>query len=148
MVPYAIWQPGPPPTATPLISAQEGIIAKTEPTSARQQLNPESDVSRPDQSRNLAHVPSRQIGGHTNGRRCSCRCLQQTNAFPSGISDSVVLSCKWQIGMREAQAELGKGVSRPSHSPETTSNGELALPTAIEHIREVMEAVRWGRLIS
>ena len=50
--------------------------------------------------------------------------------------------------MREAQAELGKGVSRPSRLPGTTSNGELALPTAIEHIREVMEAVRWGRLIS
>ena len=58
LVPYALWLAGPSRKPTSLISAQEGCLAKTEPMSPRQQLNPECDVSRPDQSRNLAQVPS------------------------------------------------------------------------------------------
>jgi hypothetical protein len=50
--------------------------------------------------------------------------------------------------MRAAQAELGKGVSRYSHLSEITSNAGLAFPTALDCTRQVMEAVRWGRLIS
>lgn len=47
--------------------------------------------------------------------------------------------------MRAAQAELGKRVSRSSHSPVITSNTEPAFATAFDYTRQVMETVRWGR---
>lgn len=82
VVPYAIRLAGPPRTATPFVSAEDRCLAKTEPTSARQQLNLESDVSPSDQSRTLAQSTDRRSLLINNGLRCSCRCLQQTHAVP------------------------------------------------------------------
>jgi hypothetical protein len=81
VVPSAIRLTGPPRTATPFVSAEDTCLAKTEPTSARQQLNLESDVSSPDQSRTLAQSTDRRSLLINNGLRCSCRCLEQTRAF-------------------------------------------------------------------
>lgn len=87
VVPYAIRPASLPRTPTPFVSAEDGYLAKTGSTSARQQLNLESDVSPPDQSRILTQSTDRKSLLITNGLKCSCRCLQQTHAL---LSESLI----------------------------------------------------------